>query len=272
MSANPIHFTVDFRRKMAELTQEQRLEWLGSLARRAAASVPDAVFSQQLHEVARGCRLQLVQSVDKQFGPFDRRLLDALLEVGRERFVRPEDVIRSADDAPLALDDGGLATISAPHAYLLSYRLLRLSQGDTLVELGTGSGYGAALAAQVVGPKGRVLSFEIDATLVAWARAALATEPAARLGTIRVTERDAMESTGEWAGAAKVTVTFAVETLPPDWLRALPEGGMLVAPVGPRDQDQRLVLATRRRGRVVESDHGAVRYVRNRSGGDNPRR
>ncbi len=270
MSANPIHFTVEFRRKMAELTQDQRLEWLGSLARRT--STPDPVFSLQLHEVARGCRLQLVQSVEKQFGPFDARLRAALLEVGRERFVRPDDIARSADDAPLALDDGGLATISAPHAYLLSYRLLRLSPGDTLVELGTGSGYGAALAAHVVGPKGRVLSFEIDSALVAWARAALSTEPAAGAGNIWLAVRDAMESTGQWDGATKVTVTFAVETLPQDWLRALPEGGMLVAPVGPRDQDQRLVLATRRRGRVVESDHGAVRYVRNRSGGDNPRR
>jgi protein-L-isoaspartate(D-aspartate) O-methyltransferase len=281
VSANPIHFTVEFRRKMAELTQEQRLEWLSSLARRvdvAATHGPPCsprrgdVFSQQLHEVARGCRLALVESVEKQFGPFDRRLLDALLEVGRERFVRPEDVVRSADDVPLGLDDRGLATISAPHAYLLSYRLLRLSPGDTLVELGTGSGYGAALAAQIVGIEGSVLSFEIDAALVGWARAALATEPAASTGPIRVTERDAMESTGQWEGTAKVAVTFAVEALPPDWLRTLPEGGMLVAPVGPRDQEQRLVLATRRRGRVVESDHGAVRYVRNRSGGDNPRR
>ncbi|HSY24463.1 MAG TPA: hypothetical protein VK841_20190 [Polyangiaceae bacterium] len=282
MSANPIHFTVEFRRKMAKLPQAQRLEWLSSLASEIGATATrgspcppprDDVFSQQLHEVARGCRLHLVESVDKQFGPFDRRLLEALLEVGRERFVRPEDVVRSADDAPLGLDDRGFATVSAPHAYLLSYRLLRLAPGDTLVELGTGSGYGAALAAHVVGPEGRVLSFEIDAALVAWARAALDTEPIARAGTIRVTERDAMDSTGEWEGAAKVTVTFAVEALPPDWLRALPEGGMLVAPVGPRDQEQRLVLATRRRGRVVESDHGAVRYVRNRSGGgDNSRR
>jgi hypothetical protein len=41
---------------------------------------------------------------------------------------------------------------------------------------------------------------------------------------------------------------------------------VLVAPVGARDRDQRLVLATRRRGRIVQTDHGAVRYVKNRSG------
>jgi protein-L-isoaspartate(D-aspartate) O-methyltransferase len=259
---------------MAELSQDQRVEWLQSLARRIdrGTNPHEGVFSQELHEVARGCRLRLVESVDKQFGPFDDLLLRALLEVGRERFVRTEDIVRSTEDAPLALDDGGFATISAPHAYLLSYRLLRLAAGDTIVELGTGSGYGSALAAHVVGPKGRIITFEIDGALARWARRALATEPAASAGNIDVIERDAIGSTELWQSATKVAVAFAVESLPPEWLRALPEGGMLVAPVGPRDQDQRLVLATRRRGRVIESDHGAVRYVRNRSGSDIPRR
>jgi protein-L-isoaspartate(D-aspartate) O-methyltransferase len=284
---------------MAELTQDQRQEWLASLARRVLSNEGNRAGDregdraggeggkswrgkgsagqeppvwQELHEVARACRLGLIASVDKHFGPFDPRLQAALLEVGRERFVRPEDVARSADDAPLALDDGGLATISAPHAYLLSYRLLRLTQGDRLVELGTGSGYGAALAAQIVGPEGSVLSFEIDGALAAWAVRSLAREPAAATGNVRVVELDAIESAGRWEGRSKVVVTFAVDALPQEWLLALPEGGMLVAPVGPRDQDQRLVLATRRKGRILETDHGTVRYVRNRSGSDIRRR
>ena len=80
----------------------------------------------------------------------------------RERFVRPGDVDRSTEDMPLPLDDEGLATVSAPHAYLLSFRLLGLAPGDALVELGSGTGYGAALASFIVGPHGRVLTIEID--------------------------------------------------------------------------------------------------------------
>ena len=269
MSAQPVLFTVEFRRKMAELPYEQRQEWLTSLASQLGGGDlgGGGVIAQELREVARGCRLRLVESVERNLGPFDPLHLQALLEVPRERFVRPDEIDRSAQDVPLPLDSEGLATISAPHAYLLSYRLLGLTTGDTLVELGTGSGYGAALAAFIVGLEGRVITFEIDAELAAWARRLLfprggrEREPP----NMRVVEADAMQSASQWGDARKVVVTFAVEALPHQWLQALPEGGVLVGPVGPREGDQRLVLAAKRRGRVVESDHGAVRYVRNRS-------
>ncbi len=244
---------------MARLSQSDRQEWLSSLAARMRKD-PSPRLLQELREVARGCRLPLVDAIQRQLGPFPANLLDAVLEVPRERFVRADDVERSAEDVPLPLDDEGLATISAPHAYLLSYRLLELAPGDALVELGTGSGYGAALAAFIVGPGGRVLTFEIDDTLAHWAARMLADEP-------RVSGHcaDAVVSAGRWGEAAKVVVTFAVESVPEAWTAALPEGGRLVAPVGKRDRDQRLVLVRREGGALVTTDHGAVRYVRNRS-------
>jgi protein-L-isoaspartate(D-aspartate) O-methyltransferase len=248
---------------MAELSQAERQEWLASLCvQLRAACGPNLVarLEQELREVARGCRLPLVESIERQLGPFDSRQLAALLEVPRERFVRAEQLERSAEDTPLPLDDEGLATISAPHAYLLSYRLIGLSSGDKLIELGAGSGYGAALASFVVGPEGRVLTFEIDEGLAAWATRTLAEER-----NVDVVLADAMTSARQWGAATKVVATFAVNTLPPEWIEALPEGGKLVAPVGPRDRDQRLILVARKHGRIVESEHGAVRYVKNRS-------
>jgi protein-L-isoaspartate(D-aspartate) O-methyltransferase len=262
VTAHPVLFTVEFRRKMAELSPDQRQEWLASLVARLRRSGgrEDPVRLQELKEVARGCRLRLVDSVSRQLGPFSEEHLRALLEVPRERFVRDEDLERSAEDIPLPLDADGLATISAPHAYLLSYRLLSLAAGDRLIELGTGSGYGAALASFIVGREGRVLTFEIDPALAAWAQRTLAGDP-----NVTVVEGDAVESASDWRHAKKVAVAFAVHELPGAWLDALPEGGMLVAPVGTRDRDQRLVLATKKRGRIVQTDHGAVRYVKNRS-------
>jgi protein-L-isoaspartate(D-aspartate) O-methyltransferase len=257
--AQPLLFTVEFRKMMAELPQRDRQEWLGSLVTRLQDQ-PSALLAQELREVARGCRLPLVESIERQLGRFHPLHLRALLEVPRERFVRPEDVVRSAEDTPLPIDDQGLATISAPHAYLLSFRLLELAPGDSLVELGTGSGYGAALAAFVVGPQGRVVTLEIDPSLADWARRTLADQP-----NVTVHCADAVSSVGHWRGATKVSVTFAVDSLPGEWLHALPEGGSLVAPVGARDRDQRLVLVRREGGRLVESEHGAVRYVKNRS-------
>jgi len=203
-------------------------------------------------------RSQLAIAIDRELGPFDPRHLEALIAVPRERFVRPGDVERSAADMPLPLDDEGLATISAPHAYLLSFRLLELGPGDSLLEFGAGSGYGAALAAFIVGSEGRVVTVEIDAALFAWARGALADRP-----NVEVRHADATAAGSAPAGAPKVVATFAVGALPPAWLDALPEGGKLVAPVGGREQ--KLVLATKHHGTVTQTTHAAVRYVKNRS-------
>jgi protein-L-isoaspartate(D-aspartate) O-methyltransferase len=262
-ATQPLLFTVEFRRKMAQLSQAERQEWLASLAvrqRSAAETSASSVLAQELREVARGCRLPLVESIERQLGPFDPHHLAALLEVPRERFVRAPDLERSAEDTPLPLDDDGLATISAPHAYLLSYRLLALAAGDRLVELGTGSGYGAALAAFIVGSTGQVVTFEIDEGLAKWATRTLAGQ-----SNVTVVRGDAVTSASQWGAARKIVATFALTALPGAWLDALPEGGRLVAPVGARDREQRLVLVVRRHGRIVESEHGAVRYVKNRS-------
>ena len=257
----PLLFTVEFRRKMAQLPLRDRREWLASLAVRSREAPASHQLAQEMSEVARGCRLPLVDSIQAQLGPFDALQLRAVLEVRRERFVRPDDLERSADDTPLPLDDEGHATISAPHAYLLSFRLLELGPGDTLVELGTGSGYGAALAAFIVGAPGRVRSFEIDRRLAAWAARNLE-----GIANISVIHADATGSAPSWEGTRKVVVTYAVKDIPAAWADSLPEGGRLVAPVGVRDRDQMLVMLRRLEGRVLRTEHGAVRYVADRSG------
>ncbi len=233
----------------------ERLETYRALARREQA------LDDELTSAARAYRKELALRIDDQLGPFDPRHLEALVEVPRERFVRPEDLAHALDDAPLQLDEPGLATISAPHAYLLSFRLLDLAEGDSLLELGSGSGYGAALAAHIVGP-GRVVTIEIDPELAARARSLLGPLP-----NVTVLEGDAMSRIDAWGEANKVVCTFAVRSLPAPWLEALREGTVLVAPVGARNSDQRLVRVTCEAGEIRVSDHGAVRYVNNRGVG-----
>ena len=259
----PVLFTVEFRRKMASLDQADRLAWLASLADIVAKRVREgaaAPYPPELAEVARACRLPLVDALDKQLGPFDRRFLDAVLDVPRERFVRLGDIAHSADDAPMPLDDEGLATVSAPHAYGLSFRLLGLTEGDRLVELGSGTGYGAALAASIVGPKGHVTTFEIDPEL---ARAAQRTLSGQR--NVTVIEGDAIGSAAAWGGAKKVVATFALDAIPSAWLEALPEGGSRSRPWARPAPTSTSCSPRKRSGAVVQSDHVAVRYVKNRS-------
>jgi protein-L-isoaspartate(D-aspartate) O-methyltransferase len=251
---SPLSFTRDFRRKMAELPQHERQEWLAQLA----AQLPreDELVRQELREVARACRLPLIASIERQLGPFDPLHLQAVLEVPRERFVRTSDVHRSADDTPLPLDDEGLATISAPHAYLLSYRLVALAPGDSLLELGSGSGYGAALGAFIVGEEGHVTTVEIDPVL-----ARITAENLTDYPNVDSRQGDAVKAD---KGARKIVVTFAVRDIPQAWTDLIPEGGLLVAPVG-EPFEQRLVRVRREDGILLSTDHGAVRYVPNRS-------
>jgi protein-L-isoaspartate(D-aspartate) O-methyltransferase len=212
----------------------------------------------ELERVARTARIDLVADVDRRAGPFDGRMLAALLDVPRERFVRPNDIAESTIDTPLLLDEEGLATISAPHAYLLSFRVLELKPGDRIAELGTGSGYGAALASHVVAPQGSVFSIEIDRDLASRAARLLRDYE-----NVTVVAGDAADLVSDWRGYSRITVTFAVDELPVSWLDAIPEGGRMVAPVG-RENAQRLLRIDRQGGELSWSDHGAVRYVRNR--------
>ncbi len=202
----------------------------------------------------------MVDAVEGAIGPVAPRFQEALVAVPRERFVRPEDSARATYDMPLPLDDTGHATISAPHAYVLSFALADLSPGDALLELGSGTGYGAALAAYVTGPAGRVVTVEIDDVLAARARELLAGIP-----NVTAVHADAAAAAPLFRDATKVIATFAVAAIPDAWLTALPEGGVLVVPVGAPHEVQRLLRVTRRDGALLTTEHGAVRYVANRS-------
>jgi protein-L-isoaspartate(D-aspartate) O-methyltransferase len=204
-------------------------------------------------------RARLVERVEGALGGIDPTYARALRDVPREHFVRPEDAARAYDDIPLPLDAAEEATISAPHAYVLSFALAELAPGDRLLELGTGSGYGAALAASVVGPEGRVVTIEIDPDLALRAEELLADRP-----NVSVVLGDGMTDTGSWEGVNKIIVTFALLQIPDAWRERLAEGALLVVPVGPRDMPQRLVRLRRKGGVLEESTHGAVRYVSNR--------
>jgi len=199
------------------------------------------------------------------------RFAAALLAVPRERFVLPEEIAHSAEDVPSPLDAEGLATVSAPHAYVLTYGLLGLEEGDHLVEMGTGTGYGAALASHVVGPAGKVTSIEIDAALHERARRLLAQGDARGEAPITLFHGDAHTLAADVVVAARadprplrVAVTYALREEPEAILALLPEGGRLVAPVGTGDHEQALLGWTRADGELQREVHGAVRYVADR--------
>lgn len=223
---------------------------------------------------------RLIEHLEKSLGPM---LLPsvraALLAVDRARYVRPCDRAYAWEDWPLPLDtpyaaaappveellaEHGTwpavlrsafagtvhATISAPIIYPLAFRLLGLDAGHRLLELGSGSGYGAALAAHVVGDGGRVTSVDVDPHLVS-----LSAANDAALGNVTFAHDDGLRRADLVATHDRAWLTFSVREVPRALADALGEGAVLLAPVGaPPPAMQRWVKLERKGGAVVESD------------------
>jgi len=167
-----------------------------------------------------------------------RRIVDAMLRVPREAFVPEAFRDYAYLEVPLPIP-GRSATISCPHSYPLFYEALRLGEGDRFLEVGAGSGYGAALAREVVGGGGRVITLEIDSETCRFARGNLE-----GLGytDILVVLGDGSLGYGPEAPYDKICVTASCPEVPGPLVQQLRPGGRLVAPVGRPETPQDLVL------------------------------
>lgn len=233
--------------------------WQRYLGRGARARV-ERRRDDRLAAVARERREAQMTTVAERAGvDLGHPVITAIEEVPRERFVPLDHVAAGARDVAVALDGSELATVSAMHAYARSFSLLDVQRGDRVLDLGGGSGYGAAILRELVGPTGEVWSVEIDPALVELAREELGAAAVVTAGS--ALDADAWGVDPERID--KVTVGFAVEAIPEAW-RALRPGTRVVVPL--RDAEgQRLVLAVRDGDGFAVEPHEAVRYVPARS-------
>ncbi|MGH7729916.1 MAG: protein-L-isoaspartate(D-aspartate) O-methyltransferase, partial [Candidatus Eiseniibacteriota bacterium] len=180
-------------------------------------------------------------------GVRDSATLGAMRAVARHEFVRPQDRGLAYEDHPLPIGQG--QTISQPFIVAFMTEALRPRRGMKVLEIGTGSGYQAAVLAQIGCD---VYSIEIVRTLADSARARLA-----RLGYRNVVVRhgDGYRGWPEVAPFDAILLTAAPDSVPATLVEQLGAGGRLVAPVGPEGGVQNLIL--------VEKD--AAARVRSRS-------
>jgi len=185
-------------------------------------------------------------------GITDPRVLAAMREVPRHLFVpAPYDRNAYADD-PLPIGNG--QTISQPYIVALMTALLRLNATDSVLEIGAGSGYQAAILSQLA--KNVITIERIDAV------AALARANLAAVGAKNVMIVIGDGTIGYPAGAPYngIIVTAATPEIPAPLKAQLADGGRLVAPVGGRIS-QELVVLERHGDRFLEELHGGVRFV-----------
>jgi protein-L-isoaspartate(D-aspartate) O-methyltransferase len=189
--------------------------------------------------------------VDRQLcarGIFDPRVLEAMRSVPRESFVPVEAKARAYDDAALALGHG--QTISQPYVVALICQALSLEGDELLLDVGTGSGYQAAVLDELAG---RVVSVERIPELAEQARGNLAATGHSRVevlvgdGTLGVPSR---------APFGAIAVAAAAAELPEALLQQLAPGGRLVLPLG-----RELVRVTNADGHLRMERLAPVRFV-----------
>ncbi len=193
---------------------------LPALPRPLAAAPPEAVAADPYE----GIRLEMVRRQIEARGVKDPAVLAALRRVPRHRFVPAAMVGEAYADHPLAIGEG--QTISQPYIVGLMTELLQVSPGQRVLEIGTGSGYQAAVLAEL---GAEVYSIEIVETLGRQAAARLAV-----LGYERIQLRigDGYRGWPERGPFAGILVTAAPDHIPRPLLDQLAPGGRLVIPVG----------------------------------------
>src|SRR6266699_737344 len=197
-------------------------------------------------------RQQMVQQQLKARGIHEERVLAAMAKVPREEFVPPDERAAAYTDNPLPI--GYDQTISQPYIVAFMTEQLRPKPSDRVLEIGTGSGYQAAVLAELVG---EVYTIEIAEPLARNAEAILG-----RLGykNVHVKVGAGYKGWPEHAPFDAIIVTCAPDRVPRPLTDQLKEGGRMIIPVGDRFAQQ-LYLLEKKNGQLKESAVLPVRFV-----------
>jgi protein-L-isoaspartate(D-aspartate) O-methyltransferase len=210
----------------------------------AAASGPDSLAAAR--------RLMVDQQL-KGRDITDSKVLSAMGQVPRHRFVPPDLASQAYDDHPLPIGLG--QTISQPYIVALMTQWAEVSPKDKVLEVGTGSGYQAAILAELAH---RVYSVELLPELAAAAEARLRD---LGYGRVQVRCGDGYQGWPEAAPFDAILVTATAPAVPPALKEQLKEGGRLVLPVGPPGSVQTLLLLRKVKGELKEEKRLPVLFV-----------
>ena len=195
--------------------------------------------------------------VDRQIaarGIRDPRLLAAFRTVPREEFISASHADHAYEDSPLPIESG--QTISQPYIVALTIEAAKIGEGARVLEVGSGSGYAAAIIGQVAG---EVIAIERHHELVELARQRME-----RLGydNVRIVEGDGTLGWPEEAPFDAIVAAASGSHVPKSWIAQLKPGGRIVMPIGGPHSAQSLIKVTKTEdGTLDREDLGAVRFV-----------
>jgi len=215
----------------------------------ASTSTP----SQTLKDGFTNARENMVKLQIQARGIQDAAVLEAMRKVPRHAFVPDKHLDQAYADHPLPIGFG--QTISQPYIVALMTEALEVQPGDRVLEVGTGSGYQAAVLAEM---QAEVYTVEIIPELADQAR-----EQLKQVGytDVEVKNGDGYYGWEENAPYEKIIVTAAPDHLPQPLIQQLKEGGRLVIPIGPIGAVQTLWLYEKIDGEIQTKNLGDVRFV-----------
>jgi protein-L-isoaspartate(D-aspartate) O-methyltransferase len=187
----------------------------------------------QTQSYDRARRLMVIRQLERR-GISDKRVLQAMAEVPRHEFVPNEARSTAYDDHPLPIGFG--QTISQPYIVAFMAERLALDPADRLLEVGTGSGYQAAVLSRLVQ---QIFSIEIVDELILRAIRDL---KRLEYQNILVKKGDGYEGWPEFAPFDAITVAAALDHIPQPLISQLREGGRMMIPVGNADNQQLLLI------------------------------
>ena len=197
-------------------------------------------------------RRNMVESQLRARGIRDERVLAAMSHVARQEFVPVEFRDQVYEDHPIPIGEG--QTVSQPYIVAIMLQALTLDPLDTVLEIGTGSGYQTALLAELTQ---QVYSVERHASLASMAETTLS-----RLGytNVKVVLGDGSNGLPEHAPFDAIVVSAAAPQIPSPLLEQLREDGRMVIPVGPA-QAQELLLVRKQAGQPAITNLEGCRFV-----------
>ncbi len=198
-------------------------------------------------------RMKMVKTQIIARGVSDEATLNAMKKVPRHKFVPSGEVKRAYQDGPLAIGYG--QTISQPYIVAYMTEKLDLKSTDKVLEIGTGSGYQAAILSEIVR---QVYTVEIIDELGKKAKTKLA-----NLGysNVHVILGDGYYGYKSQAPYDAIIVTAAAEYIPPPLIQQLREGGKMIIPVGTPFTTQYLILVEKKNGKASSKNLLPVRFV-----------
>lgn len=186
-------------------------------------------------------------------GISDKATIDAMRDVQRHLFVPKDQEDRAYEDRPLGIGHG--QTISQPYIVAYMTEILHLKKEHKVLEIGTGSGYQAAVLSKIVD---EVYTIEIIKPLGQAAKELLQNEG---FSNVEVKIADGYFGWKEHAPFDAIIVTAAAEHIPPPLIEQLKEGGRMIIPVGSPYYSQSLILVTKKNGKAKSRNMLPVRFV-----------